>query len=104
MPLRARPCVLQTRILTAAFVLPPLLAFVIFAPPWSFELLSALCAAWGLYEVAEMTAAGRLPLIGLAVLVWGLSAVATLAWALGWGVLPAAAIATMCGLIPFSVS
>ncbi len=99
MPLRARPCVLRTRILTAAIVLPPLLAFIIFAPPWSFELLIALCAAWGLYEVAEMTAAGRQALIGLAILVGGLSAVATLAWAPGWSVLPAAAIATMCGLI-----
>lgn len=99
MPLRARPCVLRTRILTAAVVLPPLLAFVIFAPPWSFGLLVALCAAWGLYEIAEMTGAGSPALIGLAVLVGVISAVAAMVWAPGWSVLPAVAIAAMGGFI-----
>jgi phosphatidate cytidylyltransferase len=98
-PLRACPCVLRTRILTAALALPPLLAFIIFAPPWFFGLLVALCAAWGLYEVAEMTAAGSPALIGWAVLVGGISALATMRWARGWIVLPTAAVAAMCGLI-----
>jgi phosphatidate cytidylyltransferase len=91
--------VLRTRILTAAVALPPLLAFIIFAPPWLFGLLVALCTAWGLYEVADMTAAGSPTLITLAVLVGGISALATVGWARGWSLLPAAAVAAMGGLV-----
>jgi phosphatidate cytidylyltransferase len=80
-------------------VLPPLLAFVIFAPPWLFGLLVALCAAWGLYEVVEMTSGGNPALIGLAVAIGAISALATVVWAPGWRVLPVAAILAMCGLI-----
>ncbi len=48
---------LRTRILTAALVLPPLLALIIFAPAWAIELLVGLCCLWGLYEVGSMVAA-----------------------------------------------
>lgn len=82
-------------------VLPPLLALVIFAPAWSVSLLVALCTAWGLYEIAAMTAAddpmtiaplvaaGAIPaIVGLLGLAPALSAL-----------LAAAAVASMCGLI-----
>jgi phosphatidate cytidylyltransferase len=92
--------VLRTRILTAAVALPLLLALIIFAPAWGFSLFIALCAAWALYEVAAMTAAGSPALIALVAAVGVASAIVTLAWAPQWSVLPAAAaLALMCRLI-----
>ncbi len=89
---------LRTRILTAAAALPPLLALIIFAPPWSFSLFIALCTAWGLYEAAEMAMAGNRLWIGLALLIGGFSTALALARP-DWGALPALAVAAMCGLI-----
>jgi phosphatidate cytidylyltransferase len=48
--------VLRTRVLTAAVALPAVLAVVIFSPDWFFSVFIAVLGAWGLYEVAEMTA------------------------------------------------
>ena len=75
-------------------MLPPLLACVLFAPSWMFELLVAVCAAWGLYEVAGMTAAGSSALSLAAIAIGGLSAAAILAWTSRSGALPAPAIVT----------
>ncbi len=82
-------------------MLPPLLAFVIFAPVWSISLLVALCAAWGLYEVAAMMAADTVPALALLMITGALPAtVALTRWAPGLSaVLAGAAVAAMCALI-----
>lgn len=97
---RGRPCVLRTRIVTAAVVLPPLVLFIVFAPPWAFSLLIGLCTGWGLYEIAEMAHAGGSGAVAASALAGGMPALAMLAWmqggiaALAWPV-----VITMCGLI-----
>jgi phosphatidate cytidylyltransferase len=53
--------VLRTRLWTAAVALPAVVAAVIFSPNWFFTLFIAVLGAWGLYEIAGMTAA-RTPL------------------------------------------
>jgi len=82
-------------------VLPPLLAFVIFAPPWSISLLVAFCAAWALYEVAAMLSAGSASGLALLLITGALPAAAALMrWAPALSAaLAAAAVAAMCGLI-----
>ncbi len=81
-------------------VLPPLLAFVIFAPPWSFSVMVGVCAAWGLYEVGDMGSECSPDALLALALVGGVPALVMLAWApRGMFVLAAAAIALMCGLI-----
>jgi phosphatidate cytidylyltransferase len=49
--------VLRTRVLTAAIALPAVLAVIIFSPAWCFSIFIGVLGAWGLYEVAAMTAA-----------------------------------------------
>lgn len=92
---------LRTRLVTAAAVLPPLIALIVFAPAWAFSLLVGLCAAWGLYEVAAMAPAGPAGwFIGL-LAAGALAAGAALGqWTprLSAG-LGAAAAGAMCGLI-----
>ena len=48
---------LQTRLKTAAILLPAVLAIVIFAPPAAFTLFIALVTMWGLYESGAMVKA-----------------------------------------------
>jgi phosphatidate cytidylyltransferase len=92
--------VLRTRVLTAAVALPPLLAFVIYAPAWLFSLAIGLCAAWGLYEVSDMASARSPAAMAAVALAGGAPAVVILAWApRGIFVLAVAALALMCGLI-----
>jgi phosphatidate cytidylyltransferase len=55
--------VLRTRILTAAVLLPAVLAAVIFAPNWFFTLFISVLGVFGLYEIAAMT--GTLKLVAL---------------------------------------
>jgi len=55
--------VLRTRILTAAVLLPAVLAAVVFAPNWFFTLFIAVLGVFGLYEIAAMT--GTLKLVAL---------------------------------------
>jgi phosphatidate cytidylyltransferase len=60
--------VLRTRVLTAAVALPTVLAVIIFPPDWCFSIFIGVLGAWGLYEVAAMTAArGVLALLIIAV-------------------------------------
>ena len=54
---------LRTRILTAAVLLPAVLAAVVFAPNWFFTLFIAVLGVFGLYEIAAMT--GTLKLVAL---------------------------------------
>ena len=83
-------------------VLPPLLALVVFAPPWAFSLLIGLCIAWGLYEIGEMmpAGAGGAALIVALAVAGGVPAVMMLGWthggiaALAWTV-----VFVMCSLI-----
>lgn len=49
---------LKARLLTAAVALPAVLAAVLFLPACGFSLFIAVLGAWGLYEIAEMTATG----------------------------------------------
>ncbi len=91
---------LRTRILTAAAALPPLLAFVIFAPDWSFSVMVGLCAVWGLYEVGDMAPAGKAGTLLALALAGGVPAIVMLVWApRGIFVLAVAALVLMCGLI-----
>jgi phosphatidate cytidylyltransferase len=55
--------VLRTRVLTAAVLLPAVLAAVVFAPNWFFTLFIAVLGVFGLYEIAAMT--GTLKLVAL---------------------------------------
>ena len=54
---------LRTRILTAAVLLPAVLAAVVFAPNWFFTLFIGVLGVFGLYEIAAMT--GTLKLVAL---------------------------------------
>jgi len=85
---------------TAAAVLPPLLALIIFAPAWAVTGFVGLCTAWGLYEVAGMAPGGSAVsalalLAGGAAAVIGLGRLAPAASA----ALAAAAVAAMCALL-----
>lgn len=90
---------LRTRILTAAIALPAVLAVIIFAPNWLFAWFIGGLAAWGLYEVAGMTAArspGRLVVL---VVAGAAPALAELyAGNCNW-IVPAAVIAAMLVLV-----
>ncbi len=82
-------------------MLPPLLALVIFAPARPISLLVALCAAWGLYEIAAMTGAHNPLMIALLVAAGAIPAIVGL---LGLApvlsaLLAASAVVSMCGLI-----
>jgi phosphatidate cytidylyltransferase len=92
--------VLRTRILTAAVVLPPLLALIVFAPAWVISLVVGLLAAWGLYEVAAM--AGTSIAASVALLLpagAGPALVGLLRWAPDLSAaLAAAAAGAMCGI------
>jgi phosphatidate cytidylyltransferase len=92
--------VLRTRILTAAAVLPPLLALIVFAPAWAVTGFVGLCTAWGLYEVGGMAPGGSAVsalalLAGAAAAVIALGRLAPAASA----ALAAVAIAAMCALL-----
>ena len=54
---------LRTRILTAAVLLPAVLAAVVFGSNWFFTLFIAVLGVFGLYEIAAMT--GTLKLVAL---------------------------------------
>ena len=62
---------LRTRILTAAVLLPAVLAAVIFAPNWFFTLFIAAIGVFGLYEIAAMTGTLKLVAIPLFAVVGG---------------------------------
>lgn len=62
---------LRTRILTAAVLLPAVLAAVIFAPNWFFVLFIAVLGVFGLYEIAAMTGTLKLVAIPLYAVVGG---------------------------------
>ncbi|MGH7917557.1 MAG: phosphatidate cytidylyltransferase [Candidatus Binataceae bacterium] len=49
---------LRTRLWTALVGLPATLIIILFAPPQGFRWFIALLAAWGLYEIAEMSSVG----------------------------------------------
>ena len=62
---------LRTRILTAAVLLPAVLAAVVFAPNWFFTLFIAVLGVFGLYEIAAMTGTLKLVAIPLYAVVGG---------------------------------
>jgi phosphatidate cytidylyltransferase len=99
--LPVRRCVLRTRLLTAAVVLPPLIALIIFAPAWSISLVAGLCAAWGLYEMAAMAPTGAPVAIPILLIAGVLPAGVALGQVapLPSAALAAAAVVIMCGLI-----
>jgi phosphatidate cytidylyltransferase len=51
--------VLRARVWTAAIALPVVLGAIIFLPNFGFSVFIAIVGAWGLYEVASITAAAR---------------------------------------------
>jgi phosphatidate cytidylyltransferase len=51
--------VLQTRLKTAFIALPLLMGLIAFAPPALFTFIVALLAAWGLFEIGEMSRIGE---------------------------------------------
>jgi phosphatidate cytidylyltransferase len=63
--------VLRTRILTAAVLLPAVLAAVVFAPNWFFTLFIGVVGVFGLYEIAAMTGTLKLVAFPLYALVGG---------------------------------
>jgi len=63
--------VLRTRILTAAVLLPAVLAAIIFAPNWFFTAFIAALGVFGLYEVAAMTGTLKLVAIPLYAVIGG---------------------------------
>jgi phosphatidate cytidylyltransferase len=63
--------VLRTRILTAAILLPAVLAAVVFAPNWFFTGFIAVVGVFGLYEIAAMTGTLKLVAIPLFAVVGG---------------------------------
>jgi len=81
-------------------VLPPLLAFIIFAPAWAFSLLVGLCTGWGLYEIAQMAPAGSPGSILTGTVVGGVPAIVMLGWMQGGiAVLAWPVVIAMCALI-----
>ncbi|HZP45275.1 MAG TPA: phosphatidate cytidylyltransferase [Candidatus Binataceae bacterium] len=89
---------LRTRLITAAILLPTVLAIVLLAPPHAFTGFILLTTIWGLVETATMLDANILRASAIAVIglvsacaVW--SDPAALLW------LPAAAIASACALV-----
>jgi phosphatidate cytidylyltransferase len=63
--------VLRTRILTAAVLLPAVLAAVVFSPNWFFTLFIAVLGVFGLYEIAAMTRTMKLVALPLYAVVGG---------------------------------
>ena len=59
---------LQTRLKTAAILLPTVLAIILFAPAGAFTTFIAVVTLWGLYETAAMVAAGASQWIAIALL------------------------------------
>ena len=89
---------LRTRILTGLIALAAVLALVLFAPNRVFTLFIAAVAAWGLYEVVTMYAAGK-PLIMLPLaLAGGVPAVLILGGTVPDWLVPAAIIMAVVGL------
>ncbi len=80
--------------MTAAVALPAVLAAVLFPPAWCFSVLIGVLGAWGLYEVAAMTAA-RARAAELALALGGGGPLALLLARGGSWILPAAVIAGM---------
>jgi phosphatidate cytidylyltransferase len=81
--------------------LPPLLALIVFGPPWSIVVLDAVCTAWGLYEVGAMLSAGTVVcvvLLAVAGVVPAVVGFAQCAPELSLA-LAVVAVAAMCGLI-----
>jgi phosphatidate cytidylyltransferase len=60
--------VLRTRLITAALLLPAVVAIVLFAPARGFTAFIVIVMAWGLYEVGAMARAGTLQWLMIAVL------------------------------------
>jgi phosphatidate cytidylyltransferase len=94
--------VLRTRLLTAAVLLPAVVALVLFAPAWFFTIFNAVAGLWGLYEVAAMTGAPHrvaLPLFAVVggVPLFGLLYGGDLGW-VGW-LVPVLVILMMLGLV-----
>ena len=91
---------LRTRVWTAIIVLPAVLAAIALLPDAAFSVFIAIVGAWGLYEVAEITAI-RGP-IGLSLLIFAGAAPLAALLVLGdfatW-LLPAAVIAMMLALV-----
>ncbi|HVN89973.1 MAG TPA: phosphatidate cytidylyltransferase [Candidatus Binataceae bacterium] len=62
---------LQTRLKTAAILLPAVLAIILFAPATAFTAFIAIVTLWGLYETAEMVDSAERPWIWIALLgIW----------------------------------
>lgn len=62
---------LRARVWTAAIALPVVLGAIIFLPNFGFSIFIAIVGAWGLYEVAGITAAEGLPAMLLIVVAGG---------------------------------
>ncbi len=62
---------LRTRILTAAVLLPAVLAAIVFTPNWFFTAFIAALGLFGLYEIAAMTGTLKLVAIPLYAVVGG---------------------------------
>jgi phosphatidate cytidylyltransferase len=91
--------VLRTRVLTAAVLLPAVLAAVVFAPNWFFTLFIAVLGLFGLYEIAAMTGTLKLVALPLYAVVGGVPLFGLLYGAdAGWW-LPAIIIVVMLILI-----
>ena len=62
---------LQTRLKTAAILLPAVLAIILFAPPIAFTVFIAIVTVWGLYESGAMVDATKRPWIWISLLgIW----------------------------------
>ncbi len=89
---------LRTRVFTGLVALAAVLAVVILASNSLFTLFVGAVTAWGLWEVAMMSAPGRPLLMSAAMIAGGVPAVCLLYVGIpGWWV-PAAVVAAMTGL------
>ncbi len=90
---------LRTRILTAAVLLPAVLAAVVLAPNWFFTLFIGVVGVFGLYEIAAMTGTLKLVAFPLYALVGGVPLFGLLYGGdVGW-VVPTIVIVVMLVLI-----
>jgi phosphatidate cytidylyltransferase len=91
--------VLRTRILTAAVLLPAVLAAVVFSPNWFFTLFIGLLGVFGLYEIASITGTLKLVALPLYAVVGGVPLFGQLYGGDAVWVLPAIIIVVMLSLL-----
>jgi phosphatidate cytidylyltransferase len=89
--------VLRTRLTTAAIVLPIVLAMIVWASATGFAIFIGVVAAWGLYEIGEMSAASA-SRWAMIVLCGALPALSLLIHAGGPWLAPAAVIVALSAL------